>query len=423
MKKRIGVILLSFLFLTSYAQDYQVGSKVQARWGGYWRKGTIVEIKKDKYKVHYDGYGVGYDQWLTKDDFRKEKPKATSSSETTPEVVVSNVSNPPVQQEKKPETTNPTSKLPDSKSGETVKNTGTTPASDSKNNKRNKRQRSESTPTETATQNTAEVEPPIKEKKTSGTKNNPSSSDSKTETAANNISTTTESSSKKSSKYKGEKGETPPPASTATIKVTTVEPTAGEKNVAKPSSSSSAPMIKPTMVGDKTYISGASSEPFVFYLAKDNIIIRNPRNGVNPVNVSAEKKNNPANVGNYTIEADKMKVKWSDGTTSEWRVAYSTVVIYGLNGAVVSPLKPMPPNYSLNSIYKAQGLKNSNENITFKADGNFIDPAGQKGRYSILGNTLTLAYENGQSARSVISLNTVAGKRYLAINNTSYALQ
>ena len=118
-----------------------------------------------------------------------------------------------------------------------------------------------------------------------------------------------------------------------------------------------------------------------------------------------------------------MKIAWLDGTTTEWRVAYSPVVVYGLDGGIVSLLKSMPAGYTLNSRYSATGVNGTKEEITFKADGNFSDASGGKGRYKINGNTLTLTSDDGRSSHSVICLNTVAGKKYLVINNMPYLLQ
>lgn len=43
---------------------YVVNEKVEINWSGGWYKGTILEIKDEKYKVNYEGWGSLYDEWV-----------------------------------------------------------------------------------------------------------------------------------------------------------------------------------------------------------------------------------------------------------------------------------------------------------------------------------------------------------------------
>ncbi len=47
------------------AQKWKVGDKLSVEWNGKWYPAVIKEIKEGKYKIHYDGYGDNWDEWVT----------------------------------------------------------------------------------------------------------------------------------------------------------------------------------------------------------------------------------------------------------------------------------------------------------------------------------------------------------------------
>lgn len=49
---------------------YGVGSKVQVLWGAKWWPATVLQVKDDKYLIHYDGWGSSWDEWVTTDRMR-----------------------------------------------------------------------------------------------------------------------------------------------------------------------------------------------------------------------------------------------------------------------------------------------------------------------------------------------------------------
>lgn len=52
--------------------SYVVGDKVQVLWKGTWYKSTILETNREgKYKIHYDGWGAQWDEWVTPDRMKK----------------------------------------------------------------------------------------------------------------------------------------------------------------------------------------------------------------------------------------------------------------------------------------------------------------------------------------------------------------
>ncbi len=55
---------------TQNTVGWQVGSKVEAFSSKKWSPGSIVEIKDGKYKIRWDGWGEGWDQWVTSAELR-----------------------------------------------------------------------------------------------------------------------------------------------------------------------------------------------------------------------------------------------------------------------------------------------------------------------------------------------------------------
>ena len=52
--------------------SYAVGDKVQVLWKGTWYKSSVLEVGKDgKFKIHYDGWGAEWDEWVTPDRMKK----------------------------------------------------------------------------------------------------------------------------------------------------------------------------------------------------------------------------------------------------------------------------------------------------------------------------------------------------------------
>ena len=43
---------------------HKMGDNVQVSWGGDWYPAKIIGIKDDQYKISYDGYDAGWDEWV-----------------------------------------------------------------------------------------------------------------------------------------------------------------------------------------------------------------------------------------------------------------------------------------------------------------------------------------------------------------------
>ena len=50
---------------------YKKGEKVEVLWGKKWYKSTVLEVKDKKYKIHYEGWGDNFDEWVTAEKMKK----------------------------------------------------------------------------------------------------------------------------------------------------------------------------------------------------------------------------------------------------------------------------------------------------------------------------------------------------------------
>jgi hypothetical protein len=64
MKTRLLVALFfSFSFLLASAQNkYVKNQKVEVEWKGKWYKATVLEVKDNGYRIHYEGYASSWDE-------------------------------------------------------------------------------------------------------------------------------------------------------------------------------------------------------------------------------------------------------------------------------------------------------------------------------------------------------------------------
>jgi hypothetical protein len=93
--KSIFVTLLIIVSTICNGQEYKTGSKVEANWNGAWYSATIIEVKGSSYKIHYDGYGAEWDEWVQSPKLRPSKeeaaPKAAAGFSIGEKVEVWNV--------------------------------------------------------------------------------------------------------------------------------------------------------------------------------------------------------------------------------------------------------------------------------------------------------------------------------------------
>jgi hypothetical protein len=67
------------------AQDQptlKAGDRIEVESGGIWHKAKILEIKDGSYKINYDGYGSGSDEWVKADRMRSARETAPANKTT-----------------------------------------------------------------------------------------------------------------------------------------------------------------------------------------------------------------------------------------------------------------------------------------------------------------------------------------------------
>lgn len=174
------------------------------------------------------------------------------------------------------------------------------------------------------------------------------------------------------------------------------------------------------------------------YLGKDGVIIKDPKHGVNPVNLAAEKKDNPDYTGTYKQVGGKLLITWQNGKSAEWSIEFDDKkAISAIDGGLATKQPPLPADYRIEGRFSARASTAnllSSTTLTFSKDGTFTQgsfggvstadtgatsQSSTSGTYTISGNTLTLIFADGKKTHSVITIMDL-GKRYLVIDSASY---
>jgi hypothetical protein len=53
------------------SSNFKKGDLVQVEWNGSWYKARVLEINQDTYKIHYEGYGDEWNEWVTATRIKK----------------------------------------------------------------------------------------------------------------------------------------------------------------------------------------------------------------------------------------------------------------------------------------------------------------------------------------------------------------
>src|SRR5690606_4657022 len=95
MLKRIFVGVWVLLGFVCRAADFQVGDKVEVKWGSVWYRAEVKMVEgPGRWKIGYDGYGANWDEVVGPDRIRaigdtapaqSEPKKEASASTTAPE--------------------------------------------------------------------------------------------------------------------------------------------------------------------------------------------------------------------------------------------------------------------------------------------------------------------------------------------------
>ena len=85
MKRFYILLLINFCCIATFSQTYTTASNVEILEGHTWYDGKILEVKGDKYKIHYSQYNNDlWDIWIGKDRLRLAQPKSKTLVNTKP---------------------------------------------------------------------------------------------------------------------------------------------------------------------------------------------------------------------------------------------------------------------------------------------------------------------------------------------------
>lgn len=172
----------------------------------------------------------------------------------------------------------------------------------------------------------------------------------------------------------------------------------------------------------RTIFWGSQLEISWLFFPGGNKVVRNPKYGVNPLNLQKEMAENSNNVGSYTLSGSKMNVKWGDGKAYTINVEFKNGLLAGFDGGVCSKATPFKFRYFDNKTYSGfatfgnisrsivlflgkDGRFNTERVGAVSGSGNLTGVAAAKandgGTYSITGNTIVFKYANGSEWRAL----------------------
>lgn len=172
------------------------------------------------------------------------------------------------------------------------------------------------------------------------------------------------------------------------------------------------------------YITTGKVDISWYYLDDDGTLVKNPKNGVQPVNIKAEKLNNSNNTGSYKITGSKIEIKWATGDVSVLPLKFKNGDISEMDvmGTMVRQ-KGLPEDFALNGSFK--GFNNGGAYI-FETDASFArslyeDGAQveKSGTFSVKGNNLVLTFSDGSKEQCLIA----RLDEDLVINTSFYTLE
>lgn len=173
------------------------------------------------------------------------------------------------------------------------------------------------------------------------------------------------------------------------------------------------------------------------WLGDDGTFVRDPKFGVDPVNIAMEKEHNANNAGTYTKKGNTISVTFYNGKKENWPMEYNNGKLNTIDGWFVATQTALPANYKLNGKFSASfytGNISKQQTYTFNNDGTLTISgvatvrtgvtgatagSSQKGSYSIKGNTLTIKMENGEQTLAVIGV-LPGSKPSLIINDAMF---
>ncbi|MFH1653566.1 MAG: Tudor-knot domain-containing protein [Pseudomonadota bacterium] len=67
----VGPDRIKCTFVEAAANSYPEGTSVQVKWKNKWWPAKVIGVKKDSWKIHYDGYDNSWDEWVGPDRIKK----------------------------------------------------------------------------------------------------------------------------------------------------------------------------------------------------------------------------------------------------------------------------------------------------------------------------------------------------------------
>lgn len=192
-----------------------------------------------------------------------------------------------------------------------------------------------------------------------------------------------------------------------------------------------------------TYWGGSSLEISWLYFADDETLVRNPKFGINPIDLKKEKAENANNVATYKKNGDKMDLVWGDGRTQSVNVEYKDGDLSAFDGGLCSPAK----SYSISSFnnlrysglatagpvsrsmvidFREDGTFSMNSLGAIGGEGNVVGSAASEnkrtGKYTIKGNSIDFLFDDG-TVWNTLSQPYDLGKQDIIINDQLFKVE
>ncbi len=183
--------------------------------------------------------------------------------------------------------------------------------------------------------------------------------------------------------------------------------------------------IAPGLYLRTTYAFGNLSLSTVL-IGQGRKVAMDPKNGIDPFDFDAAAKDPAQKVGTFKIEGNKLAVIWTGGKAEKLDLEFEKGQLTALDGGLVTKADAYKKNQKLDATYAGSGITaNVSAAMTLKLsdDGSYtlsnlggvraipgstgIAEKTVSGKYSLLGNTLTLTAADGKTSKhTVLPMNT-----------------
>lgn len=193
----------------------------------------------------------------------------------------------------------------------------------------------------------------------------------------------------------------------------------------------------------RTQFWGSQLEISWLFFTSDGKVVRNPRFGVNPIQLQKETAENGKNVASCRLSGSKMQLSWGDGRVQNVNVEFKDGVLSAFDGGLCTKPKPFSFKFFPDRTYSGLAVVgNVTRSVTmfFGRDGSFrtesvgaVSGSGNLtgvaaakgsdgGTYSINGNTIVFKYTNGNEWKAVAQPYDM-GKEEIIVNDQLFKRQ